>query len=104
MSKHVEKEEQIAYVCEYYRSFIQSAMEPILFDQIDGVDWQVLIGTFIQDKQTDLYEMTQEDAIQFIFEHKPSMRTKDLLRAQLQENDEERRTGLDRRGSDRRES
>jgi hypothetical protein len=106
MEANIEKEKQISHVCEYYRSFIQSAMEPILFENIEGIDWQILIGTLLQDKLTELYEMNQEDAIQFIFEHKPSIRVKDLLRSQLGENQikDERRLGLDRRGSDRRDS
>ena len=105
MSKDIKKEEQINYVCEYYRSFIQSAMEPILFDRIEGIDWQIIVGTFLQDKLTILHEMDQEESIQFIFEHKPSERVRDLLRSQLgsQENTEERRVGFERRGSDRRD-
>lgn len=106
MSSYIDKEKQISHVCEYYRSFIQSAMEPILFENIEGIDWQILIGTLLQDKLTDLYEMNQEDAIQFIFEHKPSLRVKDLLRSQLGQTEpqDERRCGLDRRGADRRDN
>ena len=105
MSRDIRKEEQISYVCEYYRSYIQSAMEPILFNKIEGIDWQIIVGTFLQDKLTNLYEMDQEAAVQFIFEHKPSERVRELLRNQLGEKDlaEERRAGFDRRGEDRRE-
>ena len=105
MSKDIRKEEQVSYVCEYYRSYIQSAMEPILFNKIEGIDWQIIVGTLLQDKLTNLYEMDQEAAVQFIFEHKPSERVRELLRNQLGEKDlaEERRAGFDRRGEDRRE-
>jgi hypothetical protein len=102
MSSKVPKEEQPPYVCEYYRSFIQSAMEPILFDEINGVDWQVLIGTFIQDQLHDMHDKDEEDIIQYIFERKPSQRVIDLLRRTEAANQEERRTGMDRRGGDRR--
>ena len=103
MSSKVPKEEQPSYVCEYYRSFIQSAMEPILFDQIDGIDWQVLIGTFIQDQLHDMHDKNEEDIIQYIFERKPSPRVIELLRRTEAANQEERRSGMDRRGGDRRE-
>ena len=105
MSRDIRKEEQISCVCEYYRSYIQSAMEPILFNKIEGIDWQIIVGTLLQDKLTNLYEMDQEAAVQFIFEHKPSERVRELLRNQLGEKDlaEERRAGFDRRGEDRRE-
>lgn len=80
-------------------------MEPILFNKIEGIDWQIILGTLLQDKLTNLYEMDQEAAVQFIFEHKPSERVRELLRNQLGEKDlaEERRAGFDRRGEDRRE-
>ena len=103
MSKHVEKEEQIAYVCEYYRSFIQSALEPILFDEINGIDWQVLIGTFIQDQLEDMHHLDEEGIIQYIFERKPSQRVIELLRKNNIDQ-EERRSGFDRRGGDRRDA
>ena len=73
-------------------------MEPILFDQIDGIDWQVLIGTFIQDQFHDMHDKNEEDIIQYIFERKPSPRVIELLRRTEAANQEERRTGMDRRG------
>ena len=105
MNESTDNSKQLSQVCEYYRSFIQSAMEPILFNEIKGIDWQVVIGTLLQDKLTELYDMDQEDAIQFIFEHKPSVRVKEILRSQLGENniENERRSGFDRRGKDRRD-
>ena len=78
-------------------------MEPILFDEINGVDWQVLIGTFIQDQLHDMLEKNEEEIIQYIFERKPSPRVIELLRRTEAANKEERRSGMDRRGGDRRE-
>ena len=102
MGKDVSKEEQLAHVTEYYRSFIQSALEPILFNQIEGVDWQVLIGSFLQDQLSDLHQLDQMQAIQYLFERKPSQRVKELLRSDQEKEEklEERRSGLDRRSSD----
>jgi hypothetical protein len=104
MDKNVDNEEQIKGTCEYYRANIQSAMEPILFDRISGIDWQVLIGTFIQDQLEDMYNMKEVDVIQYIFERKPSVRIRDIITSsrRLNEKEEERRTGFDRRGSERR--
>ena len=102
MGKDVSKEEQLAHVAEYYRSFIQSALEPILFNQIEGVDWQVLIGSFLQDQLADLHQLNQAQAIQYLFERKPSQRVKELLRSDQEKEEklEERRSGLDRRSSE----
>jgi len=102
MGRDVTKEEQLAHVTEYYRSFIQSALEPILFNQIEGVDWQVLIGSFLQDQLADLHQLNQAQAIQYLFERKPSQRVKELLRSDQEKEEklEERRSGLDRRSSE----
>lgn len=102
MSRDIRKEDQIAYVSEYYRANIQSALEPILFDEINGTDWQVMIGTFLQDQLEDIHNLEDEEVIQYIFERKPSQRVIELLRQNNEEPNQERRLGFDRRGGDRR--
>jgi len=102
MPQNIPLEKQPSHVCEYYRSFIQSALEPILFDEINGIDWQVLIGTFIQDQLEDMHHLNEEEIIQYIFERKPSQRVIELLRKNNIEQEEERRSGFDRRGGERR--
>ena len=103
MPQNIPLEKQSSHVCEYYRSFIQSALEPILFDEINGIDWQVLIGTFIQDQLEDMHHLDEEGIIQYIFERKPSQRVIELLRKNNIDQ-EERRSGFDRRGGDRRDA
>ena len=102
MSENIRKEDQIAYACDYYRSFVQSAMEPILFDKIEGIDWQVLIGTHIETQLSEIYLLNEEDAIQYIFERKPNQRVSDLIRNR-NDSPHERRLGFERRGGERRQ-
>ena len=103
MSKDVPSSEQPKHICEYYRSFIQSAMEPILFDEISGVDWQVLIGAFLQDQLEKMHRMNETAIIHYVIEHKPSDRVTDLLKGKIKDEDaEDRRAGGDRRDSERR--
>jgi hypothetical protein len=102
MGRDVTQEKQLEYVTEYFRSFIQSALEPILFNEIKGIDWQVIIGSFLQDQLQDLNQMDEMEAIQYLFSKKPSQRVKDLMRQDRPDDDEpeERRSGTDRRSSD----
>ena len=102
MSENIKKEDQIAYACDYYRSFVQSAMEPILFDKIEGIDWQVLVGTYIETQLSEIYSLNEEEAIQYIFERKPDQRVTDLIRNRNESSDE-RRLGFERRGGERRQ-
>lgn len=101
MGRDVTQEKQLEYVTEYFRSFIQSALEPILFNEIKGLDWQVLIGTFLQDQLEDLHKKDEMEAIQYIFSRHPSQRVRDLLRREdeTDEDQEDRRSGFDRRSS-----
>ena len=101
MGRDVTQEKQLEYVTEYFRSFIQSALEPILFNEIKGIDWQVIIGSFLQDQLQDLNKMDEMEAIQYLFSKKPSQRVKDLMRQDRPDDEpEERRSGVDRRSSD----
>ena len=102
MSENIRKEKQVAYVCDYYRSFVQSAMEPILFNKIEGIDWQVLIGTYIETQLSEIYSLNEAEAIQYIFERKPNQRVIDLIRNRNESSDE-RRLGFERRGGERRQ-
>jgi 3-polyprenyl-4-hydroxybenzoate decarboxylase len=103
MQKNILSSEQSKHVCEYYRSWIQSAMEPILFEEISGVDWQVLIGAFLQDQLERMHQMNETATIHYIIEHKPSDRVTDLLKGKIKDEDaEDRRAGGDRRDTERR--
>ena len=110
MGRDVTQEKQLEYVTEYFRSFIQSSLEPILFNEIKGIDWQVIIGSFLQDQLQDLNKMDEMEAIQYLFSKKPSQRVKDLIIQERPDDDddqENRRSGGDRRsncGTDRRSS
>lgn len=103
MSEDIKKEDQIAYACDYYRSFVQSAMEPILFDKIEGIDWQMLLGTHIETQLSEIYSLNENQAIQYIHDRKPNKRVQDLIRNRTY-NESERRIGLERREGERRKT
>ena len=102
MPTKVDPEKQSKFVCEYYRSCLAAAMEPILFEEISDVDWQVLIGAFIQDQLEQMHAMNETATIHYIIEHKPSTRVTDLLKGRIKSEDADLRSGGDRRISERR--
>ena len=79
-------------------------MEHVLFNQIKGPDWQVIIGSLLQDIVNDLYSMNEEEAAKFIFERGPSERVTGLLRHGLGVEAHQIRSGIERRGQDRRKT